>query len=43
MGLFAVPFIAGLTRGRTLLAGVSYVVASYPVVFAGVLGPAPTR
>lgn len=37
MGLVAVPFVAGLTRGRTLLASLSYAVASYPVVFAAVL------
>ena len=37
MGLVAVPFVAGLSRGRTLLASLSYAVASYPVVFALVL------
>jgi len=37
MGLVAVPFIAGLSRGRTLLASVSYALASYPLVFAAVL------
>ena len=37
IGLVSMPFIAGLPRGRTLLASVSYAVASYPVVFAAVL------
>ncbi len=37
MGLVALPFIAGLPRRRTMLASLSYAVASYPVVFAVVL------
>lgn len=37
MGLVAVPFIKDLSPVRTLLASISYAVASYPVVFAAVL------
>lgn len=37
MGVVAVPFISGLPRWRTILASLSYALASYPLVFAGVL------
>lgn len=37
MGVAALPFIAGLPCGRTLLAAFAYALASYPVVFATVL------
>jgi len=37
MGVVAVPFIASLPPLRTLLAAVSYAIASYPVVFAAVI------
>jgi hypothetical protein len=37
MGWVALPFIAGLSPGRTILASASYALASYPLVFATVL------
>lgn len=37
MGVVAVPFIAGLSGGRVLLASLAYSLASYPLVFSLVL------
>lgn len=37
MGLVAIPFLRDLSRKRTVLSGLSYALASYPVVFALVL------
>ncbi len=37
MGLVAVPFIVALPMARTMLAALSYALASYPLVFAAVL------
>ncbi len=37
MGWVAVPFIRDLSPRRAVLAGVSYALASYPLVFAAVL------
>jgi len=37
MGVVAVPFIYALPRWRTMLAALSYALASYPLVFASVM------
>jgi len=37
MGVVAVPFVARLSTGRTLLASLAYALASYPLVFSLVI------
>lgn len=37
MGEIAIPFVAGLPAGRTILAALSYALASYPVAIAAVM------
>ena len=37
MGLVAVPFVAGLSRGRVMLVSPAYALASYPLVFSLVM------
>jgi hypothetical protein len=37
MGWIAIPFIRDVPKGRMVLLGIAYAVASYPIVFSGVI------